>query len=49
VASDTNGFAALASLVRSGGAAVTTRYIADADALAAAGVTGINFRVSVTT
>jgi NADPH:quinone reductase-like Zn-dependent oxidoreductase len=41
--SDAEGFAALASLVRPGGTAVTTRYAADPDALADAGVTGINF------
>ena len=41
--SDAAGFAALASLVRPGGTAVTTQYVADADALRAAGITGINF------
>jgi NADPH:quinone reductase len=41
--SDAAGFAALASLVRSGGTAVTTRYVADEAALGASGVTGINF------
>ena len=41
--SDASSFAALASLVRSGGTAVTTQYVADADALGAAGVTGVNF------
>jgi NADPH:quinone reductase len=43
VASDAPGFAALASLVRSGGRAVTTQYVADEAALGATGVTGINF------
>ena len=43
VVSDAEGFAALASLVRPGGTAVTTQYVADPGALAAAGVTGINF------
>jgi NADPH:quinone reductase-like Zn-dependent oxidoreductase len=47
VASDAKDFAALASLVRRGGAAVTTRYVADTNALDAWGVTGVNFRVSV--
>jgi NADPH:quinone reductase-like Zn-dependent oxidoreductase len=47
VASDADRFAALASEVRSGGAALTTRYVADEGALAERGVTGINFRVSV--
>jgi NADPH:quinone reductase-like Zn-dependent oxidoreductase len=40
---DAAGFAALASLVRAGGAAVTTQYVADEQALRAAGVTGVNF------
>jgi NADPH:quinone reductase len=43
LASDAEGFAALASLVRPGGTAVTPKYVADPEALAAAGVTGINF------
>jgi NADPH:quinone reductase-like Zn-dependent oxidoreductase len=43
VASDADGFSALASLVRRGGTAVTTRYVADVEALKSAGVTGINF------
>ena len=43
VVSDAADFAELASLVRRGGTAVTTRYVADRDALGAAGVTGINF------
>ena len=38
-------FAHLAELVRGGGIALTTLYVADADALAAAGVTAINFQV----
>lgn len=48
LASDRDGFAALAALVGRGGTAVTTHYAADTDALAAAGVTGINFAVSMT-
>jgi NADPH:quinone reductase-like Zn-dependent oxidoreductase len=43
VVSDATGFAALASLVRPGGTAVTTQYVADEAVLGAAGVTGINF------
>jgi NADPH:quinone reductase-like Zn-dependent oxidoreductase len=43
VASDAEEFAALSSLVRSGGSAVTTRYVADIEMLSARGVTGINF------
>src|SRR5882724_5694811 len=42
-------FSGLASLVRSGGTAVTTQYVADVDALAAAGVTGINFAFQAST
>ena len=48
LASDRTGFAALAALVRRGGTALTTRYTADTDALAVAGVTGVNFAVSMT-
>jgi NADPH:quinone reductase-like Zn-dependent oxidoreductase len=47
VASDATGFATLASLVHTSGTALTTRYVADADTLASRGVTGVNFRVSV--
>jgi NADPH:quinone reductase len=43
VVSDATGFAALASLVRSGGTAVTTQYVADEENLGATGITGINF------
>lgn len=48
VASDTAQFAALAGHVRPGGAAVTTRYVADPETLARAGVTGVNFQLSMT-
>jgi NADPH:quinone reductase len=41
--SDADGFAALASLVRPGGTAVTTQYVAVQEGLGAAGITGINF------
>jgi NADPH:quinone reductase len=41
--SDATGFAALAALVRPGGTAVTTQYVADEDGLKAIGITGINF------
>ena len=47
VASDAAAFAALAGQVRPGGTAVTTRYVADADTLAKAGVTGVNFALSM--
>ena len=45
VASDADGFATLAALVRPGGTALTTRYVADTEALASRGVAGVNFRV----
>lgn len=48
VASDAGQFAALAGHVRPGGTALTTRYVADLKTLAQAGVTGVNFRVSMT-
>jgi hypothetical protein len=41
--SDASGFAELASLVRSGGTAVTTQYVADVESLETAGITGLNF------
>jgi NADPH:quinone reductase-like Zn-dependent oxidoreductase len=47
VVSDADGFAALASLVRSGGTALTTLDVADADALAGRGVAGVNFRLEM--
>jgi NADPH:quinone reductase len=47
VASDANGFATLAALVRAGGTALTTRYFADTEALASRGVAGVNFRVDM--
>jgi threonine dehydrogenase-like Zn-dependent dehydrogenase len=47
VASDAGGFSDLASLLRPGGTALTTQYVADAEALAAQEVTGVNFLVSV--
>jgi NADPH:quinone reductase len=43
VDADASGFAALASLVRPGGTAMSTNYVADEAALGARGVTGINF------
>jgi len=43
VSSDPADFAALASLVRPGGSALTTRYVADEEALKSSGITGINF------
>jgi NADPH:quinone reductase len=43
VNADAAGFAALATLVRPGGTAVSTNYVADEAALRVSGVTGINF------
>src|SRR4029077_14986327 len=40
-------FAALASLVRRGGTALTTQYVADEEALRATGITGINFALQM--
>jgi NADPH2:quinone reductase len=48
VASDAAQFAALTGHVRAGGAAITTRYVADLETLARAGVTGVNFQLSMT-
>jgi NADPH:quinone reductase-like Zn-dependent oxidoreductase len=45
LASDAQQFAALAGHVRPGGTAVTTRYVADRESLATAGVTGVNFQL----
>jgi NADPH:quinone reductase-like Zn-dependent oxidoreductase len=45
LASDAKEFAHLAELVRNGGIALTTLYVADAEALAAADVSAINFQV----
>jgi NADPH:quinone reductase len=45
LASDPEGFAALAALVRKGGTALTTLYVADADDLEAKGVTAVNFQL----
>lgn len=47
LASDAKAFASLASLVRQGGTALTTRYVADEKALAASGITAINFQVKM--
>jgi NADPH:quinone reductase-like Zn-dependent oxidoreductase len=47
VASDADGFAELASLVRPGGTALSTRGAADPDALASRNVAGVNFQVSM--
>jgi hypothetical protein len=41
--SDAESFLSLASLVRPGGTAVSTRYVADPRALSASGVRGMNF------
>jgi NADPH:quinone reductase len=41
-------FAVLARHVRPGGTAITTRYVADRETLARAGVTGVNFQLPMT-
>ncbi|MFD3505228.1 hypothetical protein ACFWWT_35760 [Streptomyces sp. NPDC058676] len=46
VVSDADRFASLAKLVRPGGSAVTTRFVADVGALEAMGVTETNFVLS---
>jgi NADPH:quinone reductase-like Zn-dependent oxidoreductase len=46
LASDAPTFSMLASMVRKGGTAVTTKYVADDAALETAGVTGINFALN---
>jgi NADPH2:quinone reductase len=43
VDTDAAGFAALASLVRPGGTAMSTNYVADEAALRASGISGLNF------
>jgi NADPH:quinone reductase len=48
VASDAGQFAALAGHVRPGGTAITTRYVANTETLARAGVTAVNFQLSMT-
>jgi NADPH:quinone reductase len=48
LASDGEAFQRHAALVRPGGTAVTTRYVADTAALEAIGVTGINFALQAT-
>ncbi|GAA2219801.1 NADP-dependent oxidoreductase [Micromonospora olivasterospora] len=48
LASEAPAFAELATLVRVGGTALSTRYAADVDDLAEYGISGINFRVNMT-
>jgi NADPH2:quinone reductase len=48
LASDGQQFAVLARHVRPGGTAITTRYVADRETLARAGVTGVNFQLPMT-
>ncbi len=47
VASDAAAFAELATLVKRGGTALTTTFVAEVDALAADGITGVNYVLSV--
>ena len=45
MANDAENFAELAALVQKGGAALTTRYVADQDELESRGVTAVNFQL----
>jgi NADPH:quinone reductase len=45
LANDTETFGALAALVRKGGTALRTRYVANADDLEARDVTAVNFQL----
>jgi NADPH:quinone reductase-like Zn-dependent oxidoreductase len=47
LASDRDGFATAAALVRRGGTALSTRRSADVESLAKAGIRGVNFQVSM--
>jgi NADPH:quinone reductase-like Zn-dependent oxidoreductase len=47
LASDRDGFATAAALVRRGGTALSTRRSADVESLAQAGIRGVNFQVSM--
>lgn len=49
LASDAEAFATLAALVRDGGTALSTRYVADAEDLTAKGVSGVDFRLPAST
>jgi NADPH:quinone reductase-like Zn-dependent oxidoreductase len=46
--SDAKAFAAIAALVRPGGTAVTTQYVADLESLRSSGVRGVNFALRQT-
>ena len=46
--SDAKAFADLATMVRPGGRAITTQYVADLDALRASGIYGVNFALRQT-
>jgi NADPH:quinone reductase len=46
--SDARGFAATAALVRPGGSAITTQYVADLAALQSRGIRGVNFGLRMT-
>jgi NADPH2:quinone reductase len=47
--SDARGFAAVAGLVRPGGTAITTQYVADLADLRSRGIRGVNFALRMTT
>ena len=46
--SDAKAFASNAALVRPGGTAITTQYVADLEALQASGIRGVNFALRTT-
>ena len=46
--SDAKTFASNAALVRPGGTAITTQYVADLEALQASGINGVNFALRPT-
>jgi NADPH:quinone reductase len=49
LASDARAFASTATLVHPGGTAITTRYVADLEALQSMGIRGVNFALRQTT
>jgi D-arabinose 1-dehydrogenase-like Zn-dependent alcohol dehydrogenase len=49
VASDADAFAELATLVKPGGTALTTKFVANSATLEAGGITGVNYLVNVST
>jgi NADPH2:quinone reductase len=46
---DSKAFASMSALVRPGGVAITTQYVADLEALQSSGIRGVNFALRMTT